>query len=687
MAIEGKKNLPDWREVTDPLNARAESFCRQFLPNGRREGDYWRTGNILDSSSNGKFGKSFIVYLCGPKCGYWVENGEPAVVFGKNGGKSGWLIDIIIAQRGLGFKDALKVARDWLGLPQPTFAPNAGIQRRAVKQSEPMLPEQERRFISARHLCPIEEGDAVYKYLCEERLIPFEIVKKYRVQKCKWWFRDFNAEVDAIAFPIYSGRGGDAQLLNIKYLAVERVNGRKCCAQEKNGYCSLFGWQAVDENAKDFVICEGEIDAMTLAALGFNALSVPMGAHSDSETGAPNKANMWIQNDWDKLEKPETIKVCMDTDSVGKAASQTICRRLGFERAAPVEIPNPYKDPNEAFCDGLADELKQAVETASPKEPDELAHVVDFSSRLRDRLDGVAETLGRALPWNLGPHWRIRNYELTLVTGYSGHGKTAWLDNLLIMLCHQYDETCCIASQEVPADQTLETMFKQCTGREGYRDNSGRELVGLYDNAVDWLNRHIMFYNKVGRVDLDDILRVFAYCFRRYGTKLFCIDSFMCLGDVSQIDLESQGVAVQKMCDFVMKYGVHLFLVAHSKKPDSKRPESKNPPEKHDINGNVHISDLAHNVVAIWRNIKKDEEIEKWSWQRDYDKLEEAKKAEDAKMLVRKQRNGSGRLPGKRLWFDLKSRQFRDKLDAPIVHIVKPDFDYVEDESDDGDIF
>ena len=674
----------NWKEIQELLHGKAEQFCREFLPNGRREGDYWRTGDILDGASNGRYGKSFLVYISGPKAGYWIENGTPVVSHvGKGGGKSGGLFDIIMAQKGLKFPDAVKFAKDWLGIK------DNGSFRTHIKAPVGFGGGAKKEYISASHLIPIIEGDCAYKYLCVERGIPLSVVRKYRVQRCKRWFAYFGKEVDAIAFPIYSGKGEKAELLNIKYLALERKDGKKYCSQEKGGGCNLFGWQAVDMDADELVICEGEIDALTLATVGVNAVSVPEGAHADTPEGKSHAGNAWINNDWERLEKFSEIKVCMDSDDVGQAASETIMRRLGFERTSKVEITPPFKDPNDMFINGDAEEIAVCVQRAMPKEPITLAHAEDFASRLKDRLDGLADTVGRALPWNLGGHFRIRNFELTLVTGYSGHGKTAWLNDLLINLCHMYDETCCIASQEVPADQTLQVMFCQATGKKHYKDKEGREYPGLFKNAVDWLNSHILFFNKVGRVDLQEILDTFAFCYKRYGTKLFCLDSFMCLGDVSQIDIESQSAAIQKMCDFVMNYGVHLFLVTHSKKPDQKKPEDKYQPEKHDINGSIHISDLAHNVISVWRNIKKNEHIEK---AKDEESRKAAMQEIDAKMCVRKQRNGTGTLPGKNLWFDITSRQYRDKYTGEVRAIVKPDVienneeNYYTDD-DDEDIF
>ena len=97
----------DFRQITDQLNAEALRFCMQFLPNGARKGDFWCSADILDSHRGGD---SFVVYLKGNKSGFWVENGEPAVVEGKYGGKQGFLVNIIMAQRKMTYVQAVKFA-------------------------------------------------------------------------------------------------------------------------------------------------------------------------------------------------------------------------------------------------------------------------------------------------------------------------------------------------------------------------------------------------------------------------------------------------------------------------------------------------------------------------------------------------------------------------------------------------
>ena len=115
---------------------------------------------------------------------------------------------------------------------------------------------------------------------------------------------------------------------------------------------------------------------------------------------------------------------------------------------------------------------------------------------------------------------------------------------------------------------------------------------------------------------------------------------------------------VRSLKSFATETSTHVHLVCHSKKPDSRHPENKNWPGKYDISGAGDISNLTDNVLCMWRNIEKHDQLraaadlEKWG---DMECAGEVRKKwarrEDAMLLVQKQRL-TGDQPAKRLWFD-----------------------------------
>jgi putative DNA primase/helicase len=92
------------------LAGRAEAFCQQYLPAGRREGPEWLVGDVT-----GAEGRSLAVQLEGPKAGLWNDRADSS--------QHGDLLDLLAVRLGTKIK-AADEARAFLGLP--AWQPGAG---------------------------------------------------------------------------------------------------------------------------------------------------------------------------------------------------------------------------------------------------------------------------------------------------------------------------------------------------------------------------------------------------------------------------------------------------------------------------------------------------------------------------------------------------------------------------------
>ena len=103
--------MPDASDLARQLARNAESVCRHYLPQGRRQGRYWLIGDV-----EGTPGRSLFVRLTGPDhgkgaAGKWTDAAT---------GEHGDLLDLISAnQRLVSLADTLDEARRFLALPSP----------------------------------------------------------------------------------------------------------------------------------------------------------------------------------------------------------------------------------------------------------------------------------------------------------------------------------------------------------------------------------------------------------------------------------------------------------------------------------------------------------------------------------------------------------------------------------------
>ena len=133
-------------EIAAALAAQAETVCRHYLPQGRREGRYWVVGDI-----DGTRGRSLIVRLRGPgKPGKWNDMAT---------GTHGDLLDIIRHRSGAAsLRDTLAEARVFLALPASRALP-APVP--AVRSNEALRRAARRLW----HLCRPIAGTHAEAYL------------------------------------------------------------------------------------------------------------------------------------------------------------------------------------------------------------------------------------------------------------------------------------------------------------------------------------------------------------------------------------------------------------------------------------------------------------------------------------------------------------------------------------------
>ena len=222
------------KEISRQLAQRAEDVARYLLPNGKKSGAEWRVGSI-----NGESGESLGVHLTGEKSGVWSDFAN---------GSSGDLLDLWAAVRHITLAEAIKEATRHLGISLPQFE--------AYKSSKYIKPK-------LKNNTELVLSSPVMSYLIKERKLTLETVQAYKIG-------ERNRE---IIFPYLR----NSELVFIKYLKLERAGHKKQMSVEANCEPSLFGWHLIPSNARTVIICEGEIDAMTLYQYGLPALSVPFG--------------------------------------------------------------------------------------------------------------------------------------------------------------------------------------------------------------------------------------------------------------------------------------------------------------------------------------------------------------------------------------------------------------------------
>lgn len=586
--------MADITEIKRALADRAQAVAEMLLPGGRREGQEWRAG-----STAGEKGQSLGVHLVGAKAGVWQDF---------QSGEGGDLLDLWVASRGGSLAQALDAARDWLGMarPEPYREPKKTYTR-------PPRPD-----------CHAPNG-RVLDYLREVRNISPEAIAAYKVAE----------RGDEIIFPFLLPDGTLAMAKSRK-----AEDGAKPKPTASDCEPILFGWQAVPESAREVIITEGEIDALSWASYGFVAMSVPFGG------GKGGKQN-WIEREYDRLERFERIYISTDMDQPGDEAAEEIASRLGRHRCYRVSLPK--KDANECLVSGLGEfAMKDAIAKAKALDPDGLKRPMEYADRVIHLFwPAQGERPGYTLPYGkISDRFFIRPAELTLWSGASGAGKSQILSDCVPHWIKQGSRLC-IASFEMKGEQTLRRMCKQTSGID-------RPTAPYIERILSYLDNGLLLYERVGKAGVEPLLQVFDYARAKYGCDQFIIDSLMRLG-IAQDDYTGQEKAVFHIVDWTIRNNVHVHLVAHARKGD----KAQSAPETEDIKGAMEIGANAFNILTVWRNRRHEDEVQAAKTEAERQELSQKP---GVILNVAKQRNGD--FEGKvSLWFDQATYRYYSSAD------------------------
>jgi len=288
-------------------------------------------------------------------------------------------------------------------------------------------------------------------------------------------------------------------------------------------------------------------------------------------------------------------------------------------------------------------------------ETDAQTHVKPASvwmEALIERLRHPDQTKKVFLPWERAHGvFNFRPGEVTLWAGQNGHGKTQVVSQVVLSLMGQGEKACIASFEMKPATtmQRLARMYAQTNPfSPEYQEADGVEALSyLYTEFGEWTDGRLWLYDQQGTVSAARVISMARYCAKELGIGHIVIDSLMkCVR--GEDDYNGQKEFVDELTALARDNQVHVHLIHHLKKPSNEA----NIPDKHDSKGSGAITDLVDNVMMVWRNKAKEDDVKAKG------SFSNKKTEHDAAILCRKQRNGEDE-PTIRLWFDRDSQQYK----------------------------
>lgn len=371
----------------------------------------------------------------------------------------------------------------------------------------------------------------------------------------------------------------DGKAVLVKYRSID---GRKRFERVAGCPSPLFNLDALDGEFKRVFVTEGELDAISMEAMGFTpAVSLPSGAGSITQEHAA----------W--LERFDEVYVCTDMDENGNEAASKIAKRLGSFRCYRVKLP--LKDANECLAAGISSEVSTAVERAASMGA---GLVVTLDSALRSALESKALDVGtstglRDLDVVIGG---VRRSEWTVVSGPTGAGKSTFMFTLATNLA-KAGEGVLVGCFELSPEATSIRWASQVLG-ESIHQMTPDDRKTSADRLASYADKCFVI-PKHGRVSLKEIGGMVEYCCRRYGMSVLVIDhlDFIVsdINDYKQIDQ-----AILDFNDICSKFSIHGILGCHprSVETDTKKGRARSV-TMNDLRGSSKIKQLAHNILIL----------------------------------------------------------------------------------------
>lgn len=607
----------DAAETNRILIDRFPEVCSYLLPNGKVEGNHFVVGGL-----DGSAGKSLQITLSGVAAGRFKD-----FATGDGGATPLWLWKAV---KGISYTSAVKEAKAWLGVKDEDF----GIKKHKAKEWTPPLASDRNGIQLA------EPNSKVMDYLTLERKIDPIVIAKARLGETK--------DGEWIVIPYFDP--GEREAFHIKRLKVDRTDGKKEMFASRGTKRSLYGKHLIDENAAELVITEGELDALSFHSWGIPAVSIPNGTSDD----------VWMNLDWEWLERFEKIYVCTDMDEPGRLVAPEICKRLGLHRCYIVSLPK--KDANECLVSGITrDEIQKCLAAGKGIELDEIKKPAEYAEEVKALNRADWNSMGFSTPWFPHIPWRVRKSEFTILTGFSGHGKTPMLNHLMIDLVSQGARVM-DASLEVKPAMTLYDMALAAMAKDRMNDEE-------VDACVSWLNESMFFLDCIGTVNIKRLLHAMEYARKRHGIDVFVIDSLFKCG-LDPNDFGAQREFADLLTTFCNNSGAHVILVAHTRKMQNGNEYSV--PSKADVAGSSDLVNAAFNVLVVWRNLLKELKLDeaRQSFAPDLEEIDKWMSQPDNRFVLEKQKFAKGKTASKFMYFSPESNQFHSSRGRKVPYFT-----------------
>ena len=435
-----------------------------------------------------------------------------------------------------------------------------------------------------------ELSDKAVKWF-ENRSIRQNTLSKARITEGLEFMPQKAKECNTIQFNYFL----EGVLTNVKYRT-----GDKAFKLHKGSELIPYNIDSL-QGATECYITEGEIDCLSLIECGYEpVISVPNGAN-------PKTNNLgYLDRFVDLFDAIQKIYICVDNDLNGRQLRTELAYRLGIEKCVYVEFET-YKDANELLIAKGIQGVQTAINNAKDFPLEGIVFIDDITNDLYDlKINGLkqGDKIGLA---NFDQKLSFVRGYITTITGVPGHGKSDFVDQIVLglMINHGW-KTTYFSPENRPTQLHVSKMIRKIMGKH-FNECSNYDI----EMCTKFIKEYISFVQPDKDLNLTNILANVLRLKRKYGLDAFVIDAWNRLEhiyDKGENETKYIGKQLDELDRFCMINNLHCFLVAHPTK--LRRDKTTGRTERanlYDISGSANFFNKTANGLGVYRSFDNDD--------------------------------------------------------------------------------
>ena len=310
----------------------------------------------------------------------------------------------------------------------------------------------------------------------------------------------------------------------------------------------------------------------------------------------------------------DKVIIATDNDAAGAALQKEIVHRFGKDRCWIVQWPDlhdiPIKDANDVLVHHDKELLKEAISYAKPFPIDGLHSVKDYETEVLSIYDGNYQKPVSTGFEDLDQFYQVMPSTFCVVTGIPNHGKSNFIDQLIVNLAVQQDWKFAIFSPEHSTANHIRRLSEKFVKLPFDIGPNERMSKDQLKEAMAFIQERFFFVEADDQIpDITWLLdRIKHACFR-HGINGVVIDPY------NEIDARRDGNKredehirdlISKCKQFCRAHHIAMWMVAHPAKMQRGADGSYPPPSLYDISGSAHWNNMADVGLVVHRDFEED---------------------------------------------------------------------------------